>query len=164
MKTKSASGFIIFLLLIFSFSVKAQNDIFTGEWTLNKEKTVLADNQLFLSKIKIELKNDSILMTRTYQNGNGDEYPFDENLSLDGKESKIIIYDMPRTSNAKKSSSDGAILIESKTTFTTDNGEENMVAKETWKVDNEGKMLAVEFSNKTSAGEVSGIHYFNKVK
>ena len=164
MKTKSASGFIIFLFLLSSFSVKAQNSSFTGEWTLNKEKTVLADNQLFLSRIKIQLKNDSLLMTRTYQNGNGDEYPFDENLSLDGKENKIIIYDMPRTSNAKKSATDGAILIESKTTFNGSNGEDNMLAKETWKVDDDGKILAVEFTNKTSGGEVKGILYYNKVK
>lgn len=164
MKTKKASFFLIFLFLISSFSAKAQNASFTGEWTLNKEKTILVDNQLFLCKIKIELKNDSILMTRTYQNSNGEEYPFDENLSLDGKESKIIIYDMPRTSNAKKSATNGTILIESKTTFNNNNVEDNMIAKETWKVDNEGNMLAIEFTNKTTGGETSGVHYYNKVK
>lgn len=164
MKTKKASFFLIFLFLISSFSAKAQNASFTGEWTLNKEKTILVDNQLFLRKIKIELINDSILMTRTYQNSNGEDYPFDENLSLDGKESKIIIYDMPRTSNAKKSATNGTILIESKTTFNNNNVEDNMIAKETWKVDNEGNMLAIEFTNKTKGGETSGVHYYNKVK
>ena len=44
------------------------------------------------------------------------------------------------------------------------NGEDNLIAKETWKLDNEGKMLLVDFSNKMSAGEFTGKSYYNKVK
>jgi hypothetical protein len=164
MKIKETLALIILLFILPSFSLLAQKNGFSGEWKLNTEKTVLADNQLFLSGLKILHRNDSILVTRTYQNGNGDEYPFDENLSLDGKESKITIYDMPRTSKATKSPANGSLIIESTTTFSGQNGEENLVTKESWNVDSEGKVLTIGYTNKMSSGEVSGTNYYNKVK
>ena len=164
MKTKSIFGFLFILFFIASFSAQAQNSALTGEWKLNREKTVLADNQLFLSKVIIQVKGDSLLTTRVYENGNGEEYPFEENLTLDGKDCKVTIYEMPRTSKASRVNSDGSILIESKTTFTGNNGQEDLLAKETWKVDNESKMLIIDFTNKMSAGEVTVKSYYNKVK
>jgi hypothetical protein len=164
MRTKETLAFIILLFILPSFSSLAQKPEFSGEWKLNTEKTVLADNQLFLSGIKVMQKSDSMLITRTYQNSNGDEYPFDENLSFDGKESKITIYDMPRTSKATKASDDGSILIESTTIFSGQNGDENLVSKESWNVDSEGKVLTINFTNKMSSGTVTGTNYYNRVK
>lgn len=164
MKTKSIFSIILLLILTSSFSAYSQKPDFSGEWKLNKEKTVLADNQLFLSKITILIKGDSLLTTRVYENMNGEEYPFDENLDLDGKECKITIYEMPRTSKASRVIADGTITIESQTTFTGQNGEDNLTAKETWKVDNEGNTLIIDFINKMSAGETTGTNYYNKVK
>jgi hypothetical protein len=164
MRIKETLAIVILLFILPSFSSFAQKPGLTGEWKLNTEKTVLADNQLFLSGIKVMQKNDSLLITRTYQNSNGDEYPFDENLSLDGKESKITIYDMPRTSKATKSADDGSILIESTTTFSGQNGDENLISKESWNVDSEGKLLTINFTNKMSNGTVTGTNFYNKVK
>jgi hypothetical protein len=164
MKTKSISGLLFILFFFTSFTSRAQNNNLTGEWKLNREKTILGENQLFLSRVTIQVKVDSLLTTRVYENGNGEEYPFEENLSLDGKECKIVIYEMPRTSKASRVASDGSILIESKTTFSGNNGQEDLLAKETWKVDNESKMLIIDFTNKMSAGEVTGKSYYNKVK
>lgn len=164
MKTKTT--FIALCLVFFlpALNIYAQKTDFSGEWKLNKEKTVLTDNQIFLSGITIQLKSDSLLTTRVYENGNGEEYPFEENLSLDGKESKIIIFDMPRTSKATRSDTTGSIKIESTTTFNGNNGSEDMTAKETWKVENEGQMLTLEFTNKMSGNETTGTYYYNKVK
>jgi hypothetical protein len=164
MKTKATLGLLFMLFFSSSFSAHAQNTDLTGEWKLNREKTILADNQLFLSKITIQVKGDSLLTTRVYENGNGEEYPFDENLTLDGKDCKIVIYEMPRTSKASKVNEDGSIVIESKTTFTGNNGEDNLLAKETWKFDKDTKMLVIDFTNKMSAGVFTGKNYYNKVK
>jgi hypothetical protein len=76
-----------------------------------------------------------MLTTRVYENGNGEEYPFQENLSLDGKDCKIVIFEMPRTSKATCSDADGSIAITSATTFTGNYGEEDMTAIESWKID-----------------------------
>ena len=164
MKQKATIILLFLITITYSFSAFGRGASLSGEWKLDKEKTVLADNQLFLSRVTINLKSDSLLTTRVYENANGEEYPFDENLSLDGKECKIFIYDMPRTSKASRSGADGSIIIESTTTFSGDNGTENHTAKETWKVDNEGKTLTIVFTNKMSTGETTGTNYYNKVK
>ncbi|MEI6048694.1 MAG: hypothetical protein WCS03_07315 [Bacteroidota bacterium] len=164
MKTKAILALLFLLIILPSFSSLAQKANFSGEWKLDKEKTVLADNQLFLSGIKIQLKNDSLFTTRTYGNSIGEEYPFDENISFDGKECRIVIYDMPRTSKASKSEDDGSLLIESTTTFNGEYGEENLTSKETWKIDNEGNTLIIDFINKMSAGEITGSNFYNRVK
>jgi hypothetical protein len=164
MKTKSFFVLLILFTMTLSFSASGQGNKFSGEWKLNKEKTVLAENQLFLSAITIQIKGDTLFTTRTYSNPNGEEYPFDENITLDGRECKIAIYDMPRTSKALKSQPDGALIIESTTTFTGQSGEENLVAKETWKVDAEGNTLTMDFNNKMSGNEFTGTNYYNKVK
>jgi hypothetical protein len=164
MKTKTILSAISLFFFLPAFTIYAQKPDFSGEWKLNKEKTVLTDNQLFLSGITIHLKSDSLLTTRVYENGNGEQYPFDENLSLDGKECKIIIYDMPRTSTATRSDADGSVMIASTTTFNGNNGSEDMIAKETWKIDKDGQMLTLEFTNKMSGNEITGTYYYSKVK
>lgn len=160
---KSASLLVLFTILI-SSSALSQNTKFNGEWTLNTEKTTLPENQLYMAKVTVLVKGDSLITTRVYMDGMGSEYPFDEKLSLDGKESKITIYDMPRTSKASKSSADGSLSVESTTTFNANGGEDNLKAIETWKVDSEGKTLTVEYSNTMSGTEIKGINYYKKLK
>jgi hypothetical protein len=164
MKTKTILTILFMLFFIPDFTAFAQKGDFSGEWKLNKEKTLLTDNQLFLSRITIQYKSDSILTTRVYENGNGEEYPFDEKISLDGKECKIVVYDMPRTSKATRSVTDGSIMIASTTTFNGNNGEEDMIAEETWKVENEGRLLTLNFTNKISGNETTGTYYYDKTK
>jgi hypothetical protein len=161
MKTTKIFSLLILLVLFPVFMASAQKANFSGEWKINKEKLTNADNQLVLSKITIQLKADSLLTTRVYENGMGEEFPFDENLTLDGQECKIVIYEMPRTSKASRTT-DGAITIASATTFYGNNGQEDMVAKETWKVDNEGKILTLEFSNTMSGVETTGTYFYDK--
>jgi hypothetical protein len=163
MKKRTILIAIVLLLILPAQSILSQKADFSGQWTLNKEKSVLTDNQLFLSKITIHLKSDSLLTTRVYENGNGEEYPFEENLSLDGKDCKIVIYDMPRTSKATHSDNDGSISISSTTTFTGNGGSEDMTAKENWNVDSEGKVLTLEFTNTMSGNETTGKYYYTKI-
>jgi hypothetical protein len=164
MKTKKILIALSMLFFLPALTIYSQKSDFSGEWKLNKEKSVLADNQLFLSGITIQLRSDSLLTTRVYENGNGEQYPFQENISLDGKDCKIVIFDMPRTSTATVSNADKSIMIASTTTINGDNGPVDMNAKETWKVDSEGKMLTLDFTNKMSENETIGKYYYDKVK
>jgi hypothetical protein len=164
MKTRSTLSLLFLFLLITSLTAYSQTSGFSGDWKLNTEKTVLEPGQLFLSKVTVLVKGDSLLTTRVYEDGNGSEYPFEENLSLDGKEGKITIYDMPRTSRVLKSAADGSFTIESTTIFNGQNGEDSLTAKETWKVDKEGKLLTVEFTNTMSGVEIKGTNYYNRIK
>lgn len=161
MKAKTFFTLLI-LIVITSFTVNGQNSNFSGEWKLDTEKTTVAD-ELYLAKMTIQLTGDSLYTTRVYSDGY-EEYPFDEILTLDGKDCSIYIYDMPRTSKASRSTSDGSLSIESKTTFYGNSGEENLIASEIWKVDNAGKVLTINYTNKMSGGETTGISYYNKTK
>jgi hypothetical protein len=160
MKSRTILTLITLLILLPAFTCTAQKADISGEWKLNKEKSQIAEN-LFLSKITLKLKPDSILTTRVYENQNGEEYSFDEKLSLDNKECKIVIYDMPRTSNA--TNTEGTISIASTTTFNGNGGMEDMVAKETWKLGEDGN-LTLEFTNKMSGQELTGKYLYEKVK
>jgi hypothetical protein len=164
MKTKTFLSFLVILFITSSFSALAQKDNFSGKWMLDKEKSVIADDQLFLASVTIQFKNDSLFTNRTYESGYGEQYPFEENLSLDGKDAKIYIYDMPRTSKATRSKEDGAVNLESKTTFNGNYGEEDLLAKEIWKVDKKGETLTIEFTNTMSGTETKGTNYYKKVK
>jgi hypothetical protein len=164
MRKKNNLTFVILLILVNSLPLPGQSLPFSGEWKLNREKTIPQFSQVILTQIKVQLKNDSLLTIRTYEAGNGDEYPFEENLSLNGKECRIIVYDMPRTSKATLSRQDGSINIESVTTFYGDNGEDNNKTNETWKSQDGGKTLSIFFTTSTSAGSLSGTQYFNRIK
>lgn len=162
MKTKTITILLFLLIFLPAFATFAQKTDFSGEWKINKEKTVIPSDQLFLSKITLQLRNDSLLTTRVYENGYGEEYPFEENLTMDNKECKIVIFEMPRTSTATYSDTVGGIKISSTTTFNGNNGQEDMVAKETWKFDKEGQTLSLEFVNTMSGTEITGTYYYTR--
>lgn len=164
METKNFKLIFTLLLAITTFSLQAEEPGFTGEWKLNKGKTVLQGSQIFLSKLTIKVKGDSLLTNRTYENTDGQEYPFVENLSLDGKESKIVIYNMPRTTKATRSASDGIFILDSNTTFNRDGQETVMNSKETWKVEPGAKLLTISFTTKMADREFPGTLYLDRVK
>ncbi|HKK42986.1 MAG TPA: hypothetical protein VJ963_11300 [Bacteroidales bacterium] len=162
MKTKSAFSLMVFLFMTISFASHAQRSDFSGEWKLDREKTIIPDNQLFLSGITIKVKGDTLITTRVYENGFGEEYPFNENITLNNSDCNIVIYDMPRTSKAFFAESDSILNVESKTTFNGENGEEDLVAKELWKLDPLTGMLTMEFTNTISGTDIKGINYYKK--
>ncbi|HEY3388218.1 MAG TPA: hypothetical protein VGK38_01510 [Prolixibacteraceae bacterium] len=164
MKTKIFTLIFTLLLVITSFSLQAEEPGFTGEWNLNKGKTVLQGGQLFMSKLTVKVKGDSLFTTRTYETADGQEYPFDENLSLDGKESKIVIYNMPRTTKATRSNADGTFILDSNTTFNRDGQDVVMNSKETWKLEPGANMLTISVTTKMADTEFPGTLYLDRVK
>ena len=164
MKARKLFFVMVSLLVIISLTTQAQKSNLTGEWKLNKDKTGQQNGQVFLSKIAISIKSDTLFTTRTYEDGNGQEYPFDENLSLTGKENKIVIYDMPRSAKATWAKSDDAISLDSSTTFNRDGQDVVMVAKETWKVEVGNKSMTINTKFNLPSGEVSATSFFDRIK
>jgi len=146
--------------IFFAIALSAQLSDFNGTWKINKEKSNIPTDQLYLSQISVMIKGDSLLTTRTYTDPSYQEYPFAENLTLDGKEAKITIYDMPRVSKADKA--DGTILISSKTTYYGGSGEETLVATETWKCD--ATSLSIDQVIQMAGQEFKGAFVYDKVK
>lgn len=133
--------FLIILFLAIKHNISfAQNVNYSGDWKLNKDKTESAGtNQYSLSSLKINLKKDSLLTTRVYVNANEEEYSFVENLSLNGKESNITVFGMPRTSKAFISKKDGLLHVESTTVVNA----EKHSTKEVWQIEKDGNTLTV---------------------
>jgi hypothetical protein len=161
---KPIKSFSLVVLLIISTVVFAgdKKSNYSGTWTLNKEKTPSVGGQIFLSKINFILKNDSLLTVRTYENNNGETYPFNENLTMDAKEYKIIIYEMPRKSKAYWSEQGSSLVIESTTTFTRDGSPQDLLSKETWKMDENGTSITVDYTTTLSTGVFNGTYFFQK--
>jgi hypothetical protein len=149
--------------MLSSLPSSSQKVDFSGTWALDKTKTSLAADQLTLIKIQIRMTGDSLITVRVYDRGDGQEYPFNENVGLDGKECKIIIYDMPRRSKASISEQEGSLSFESTTTFSGDSGPMDYNSKETWKLDSEKKVLTIYFKNNISGNETAGTFFFNKI-
>ncbi len=164
MKTKTLVFVSIVLFSLSSLTVLGQSKSFSGEWKFNREKSTAGSNQLFLAKITVLQKSDSLLTTRVYENENGEQYPFKENLPLNGQECKIVIYDMPRTAKASLSSGTKSLNFESTTTFYGNSGSDNLKAKETWSVQDGGKTLKIDYTTTYSGGTSTGVQYFDKIK
>ena len=162
---KKLTLFLIFGVIFFGYSstLTGQRTGFRGLWKLDMNKSTLIEYTPKLIKISVQLIGDSLFTERTYEGGDGQEYPFNENVTLDGKEYNITIYDMPRKAKASWSDADSAIIIESTTMFTGDMGTDDFISVETWKTDNSKQKLTITFKNKTSGGESEGIFVFDKV-
>lgn len=156
--------FSLFASMSIAFSVFAGDGKtgYTGNWKIDKVKSSPSSSSLLLSEISFTVKNDSLLTMRTYESSNGETYAFNENLTLDSKESKIVIYEMPRKAKAQWSEKGGSLLIESTTTFANGSGEQNVTSIETWTLSENGNQLTYDFVTKTSEGSVKGTLYFNR--
>jgi len=162
MKKLLTLAFLFGMLLSATFPVSGQKSDFDGIWVLSMAKSTLPENQPVLGKIIININGDSLLTERVYTGGDGSEYPFSENLTLDGKEIQFTIFDMPRKTKAILSVQDGTVSLESTTTFNGQGGESDFVSKETWKVDKATKTLTIDCKNTMSGEESTGALVFVK--
>ena len=153
---------VMVLTIFSSFLASAQKDNFNGTWRLNPGKSTLAEYTPVLTRINVRITGDSLLTERYYETGEGQEYPFTENVTLDGKEHSITIYDMPRKTKALWSENDGTLVVESVTTFTGDMGTQDFVSKEAWKVDKINNTITISFTNKMGDMGSEGAFILNK--
>lgn len=162
MSTKKIFCLVVVLFVVASAFAGNNKNSYSGVWKLNKEKTPPTNSRLFLSQISFTLKGDSLSTVRTYENENGETYPFDEKLTMDGKEYKIEVYNFPRKASAHWSEKDGFLVINSVTTFSGDSGQQDFILSEIWKLDEKGTSLDVEFTTKLPTGDVKGTFNFKK--
>lgn len=143
----------------FTFELSAQKTGFNGKWKYDPGKSIVPEYTPVLTRIEVTVKGDSLLTERYYDTGDGQEYPFTENLTLDGKEYKIIIYEMPRKSKATWSEAEGAIIVESVTTTNDYSGPQDFISKETWKADPKNKTLVISFKNVMAGNAAEGLFH-----
>lgn len=147
-----------------TFELSAQRSGFNGKWKYDPAKSVVPEYTPVLTSIEVTVKGDSLLTQRFYDTGEGQIYPFVENLTLDGKEYKITIYDMPRKSKASWSDAEGAIIVESVTTASDYSGPQDFISKETWKADAQNKTLVISFKNTMAGNAAEGVFHLVRVE
>lgn len=160
MKKITIISLLTVLTVCFSIETFAQKSDFNGKWKLDYGKSILPEYTPVLTRINITINGDSLLTERFYDTGDGQIYPFTENLTLDNKEFRITIYDMPRKSKANWSAEDNAVMVESATTVGGYSGSQDFISKETWKVDSKNKTLTISFKNSIEGNEVNGMFLF----
>ena len=99
---------------------------------------------------------------RTYENDYGEQYPFEENLTLDGKESNIVIYEMPRKTTARWSEDGKSLIISSTIKYYGDSGEGEFSVKETWSLKEKGTVLSIDYTGSSPNGTNTGTYIFKK--
>jgi len=162
MKRKTLFVLLMAFAITTSLTVSAQKSDFNGTWKLDRTKSTLVEYTPILTRIDIKINGDSLLTERYYDTGDGQEYPFIENVTLDGKEYSITIYEMPRKTKALWSEPDGSVIIESITTFMGDMGSQDFISKESWKVDKTNNTVTISFTNKMGENGSSGAYILNK--
>jgi hypothetical protein len=153
---------LMVLATVATLPVTGQKSDYSGVWKIDKLKSVLPEYMPTLSKISIKIEGDSLFTERVYDTGDGQEYPFNENITLDGKEYSMTIYDMPRKLKANWSEQDGSLIIESTTTFNGQNGAEDFISRETWRIDKANNTFTINFKNTITGGESEGYFFFNR--
>ena len=157
-----SSVILSILILLISNSLTGQKSDFNGTWKLDLSKIPATGNFPVLTKIIININGDSLITERFYDTGDGQVYPFDENLTLDGKENLITVYEMPRKSKATWKEKGIVLIHEATTTANGSNGPVDFKSTETWKVDSVNNILTISFKNNIFTEELTGTFIFNK--
>jgi hypothetical protein len=155
-----------FLTLIFIMTLttvlSGQKAEFNGSWKLDRTKAGPAGELPLLVNLRITIKGDTLKTTRSYELNDGQQYPFEEQVIIGGKEVEIYIYDMPRKIKANWLENGAALNFISTTTFYGDSGSQNFVSDETWKVDKASGTLTISSVNRTPAGEFNAAFVFTR--
>jgi len=118
---------------------------FSGKWIFSEEKSVL-DNWGVSSlpfRLKVVQKGNVLAVQRTYIVEYGDDRVTDEQLVLDGREVKSEFMNSPRTATANWSAPGDSLIIESKVAFNRGGRTSEMVVREAWSLQEEGRILSI---------------------
>jgi hypothetical protein len=162
MKKAALQIIVTLTLLVLPFYLSGQKPDFRGTWNLDMSKVPYTGNFPVLKKISVNIKGDSLLTERFYDTGDGQIYPFKENLTLDGKETVNIVYDMQRKAKATWKEKDLTIIHDAITTANTSEGPVDFKSTETWNVNIENNILTISFLNTFRSEESKGSFILNR--
>lgn len=139
---------------------------FSGEWTLNKEKSELGDigENIAPKKITVKSADNSIEIERLSPSFEGGEFTTKEILTFDGKETEIKMNGNNKRKSTAKWSADGqSMIINSVINFEMNGEVTDIKVEETWKLTADGKLSLVSVSN-SSFGTLELKTIYDKVK
>jgi len=138
---------------------------FSGDWSMNEEKTDMeGGNQMLPAKLIILHKGNDLSVERFYVREWEDDFTYKEELTLDGVECESSIFNFPRKSVASWSKDGKMLTITSNTVFNWEGNEFEINTIEKWNIEEEGNVLSVNFTSDSPQGERNGTIIYEKVK
>ena len=137
---------LAFAIILFSVisTAKAQTSNFTGTWRRNDTQSNAGGISINSVPVSLEISQDakSIAIKRTSKNGQGEVTSYTEQLTFDKKVAETITPSQLKRSSSILWSDDHKQLIENSTSR-DDNNVIKQIAKQTFSLDSEGKVLKV---------------------
>ena len=112
------------------------------------------------SKLTVKQEGNSLSIERLAKTRSGEDFTFEEKLTLDGKECENTIFERTRKSIAIWSDDGKSLTISSKMVF----NEFEISTVEIWRLIEEGKSLSIDYKSTSSRGERKGTYIYDKEK
>ena len=138
---------------------------FTGEWTLNKADSYIAEygEMMASAKLKITQKRKNLVIERVGTSQTGENYTYTEMYTLDGKECENTIYETTiKKSTAAWSEDKKSITITSTVLFEYEGNKMEIGLIETLEFTEDGNSLSVSQFASSSYGDIENTLIFNK--
>jgi hypothetical protein len=168
MNRYTSTKLLLVLLLsafLLSFTAKPYKANYAGSWKLNEQKSELDDfgKRIAPQKLKIEQKDDQIIIARTGTRFDGAEYTTSETITFDGKIAETTVYETSKKKSSIKWAEDGNSFVITSILLWNANGETTEVnITENWSLGSDGKTLMVDSKSSSSMGELNMKMTFDK--
>ena len=154
---------IIALLAIPSISFAGEKTDFTGEWTLNEDKSDLGEGRGFAAfKIVVKQEGNTLTIERTRSGRDGEERTNSETLTMDGKENTNEGERGSSTSVVTWSDDGTTLTIKAAREFNRQGETFEMNSTEVWTLAGDGKILSIQSDISSSRGERSATLVYEK--
>ena len=152
------------LLLSFVVLTAEEKPNFSGDWTLNNEKSQLGEGggRMVSTKLNLVQKGDSLTLTRIAIRQSGEEFKTTEKITLDGKECVNTVFETPKKSTAVWSVDGKSLTVTSAIVFERDGNKMEIATVEIFNLTDEGESLSIEYSSKSPRGERKGIFVYDR--
>ena len=136
---------------------------FSGEWTLNEDKSEIGESRYGPSKtLKITQVENSLVIASTRVGRDGETRKIRDEYTLDGEE-KLTENERGTTKTKASWSADGNTLsLYSYRKMTRDDQTFEITTDETWELSSDGRTLTINSSRSTPRGEMSSVLVYNK--
>lgn len=157
---------ILLLSFLLCATIALAGPNFSGEWTLNKEKSGIDESgpgfRMISEKlVVVQDKEKELVITRFGVNRNGEEMKTEEKLTLDGKECTDKTEFREKTSTITFSQDGKTMIITAVTKMNRNGNEFSMNSTENWSLQADGKILFIDSKSETPRGERTMQLYYN---
>jgi len=160
---KPLCGICFALMVIASLAMASEATNFSGNWTLNNEKSNFGNSEFRNAANTLKITQDAakIIIERSGARRNGETYTYSETITLDGKECENTInQDRKRKSTANLSADGKSLTITSSSSMERNGQTFEMKSSEIYTLAD--KVLMVDVTSSSPRGEMKNKLVYDK--